>query len=151
MIHFEEVVDAYQPMISSILRKTHIYRDHDVFRQAATIALWNVWKTYDESKGSFAGYAYRSMYGAVLDELKRTSKDIPLDSPFFEQVHSPDGDDGFLELLNELTRAQQQVLILSYVHGYTASEIGHLLRISEAAVKKRKKVAIRLLRDQWKK
>lgn len=150
MTSFEEIAEAYQPMISSILRKTRIYRDHDVFRQAATIALWKVWKTYEESKGSFAGFAYRSMYGAVLDELKRTSKDVPLDTPFFEQLVSPIDNDYFMELVKHLTIPQQKVLILSYFYGYTAMEIAIFLDISEAAVKKRKKVALRLLREHWK-
>ncbi|MFC4355194.1 RNA polymerase sigma factor [Chryseomicrobium palamuruense] len=147
MTTFEEVAEAYQPMISSILRKTQIYRDHDVFRQAATIALWKVWETYDESKGSFAGFAYRSMYGAVLDELKRTSKDIPLDTPFFEQLTTWKEEECFLDILKDLSDAQQKVIILSYIYGYTALEIAHLLNISEAGVKKRKKVALRVLRE----
>lgn len=146
MLTFDQVYEQYQPMISSIILKLHIYRDHDVFHQAALIALWKVWENYDEEKGSFAGYAYRSMYGAVLDELKKTSKDVPMEDSFFESTLQIAPSTTFKTLIDSLSVAQQHVLLLSYVYGYTASEIAVLLHLSEPGIKKRKKAALRELR-----
>lgn len=146
MTTFDEVLTQYQPMIRSILRKTRIYRDHDVFRQAAAIALWKVWENYDESKGSFTGYAYRSMYGAVLDELKRTTKDIPVETSYFDMEYVANTESHIDDLLAILPSTQRDVLILCYIHGFTALEIAQILNISEPGIKKRKKVALAKLR-----
>lgn len=146
-MQFEILVKAYQPMISSILRKTSIYRDHELFRQAALIALWKAWENYEESKGSFAGYAYRSMYGAVLDELKKSTKDVPMEDSFFANASSVLPTQKFHELVIELPPLLQEVLLLSYYEGYTAEEISERIGLSVPGVKKRKKTALVKLRE----
>jgi len=40
MMSFEDVLNQYEPMISASIRKLNIYRDHEQFRQAGRIALW---------------------------------------------------------------------------------------------------------------
>lgn len=64
----------YEPMISSMLRKLNIHRDHDNFRQAARLALWAALDKYDPDRGHFAPFAYRTIRGAMLDELKREAR-----------------------------------------------------------------------------
>lgn len=71
MEHFEDVLDAYKPMISACIRKLNIYKNYDTFKQAGFIALWKAWLKYDATKGDFAPFAYRTVYGAILDELKK--------------------------------------------------------------------------------
>ncbi|PJK17136.1 hypothetical protein CQS04_08280 [Chryseomicrobium excrementi] len=146
-MQFELLAEAYQPMISSILRKTSIYRDHELFRQTALIALWKAWENYEESKGSFAGYAYRSMYGAVLDELKKSTKDVPMEDSFFANASSVLPTQKFHELVIELPPLLQEVLLLSYYEGYTAEEISERIGLSVPGVKKRKKTALVKLRE----
>lgn len=148
-MQFEILAKAYQPMISSILRKTSIYRDHELFRQAALIALWKAWENYEESKGSFAGYAYRSMYGAVLDELKKSTKDVPMEDSFFANASSVLPTQKFHELVIELPPLLQEVLLLSYYEGYTAEEISERIGLSVPGVKKRKKTALVKLRELY--
>ena len=149
-MQFELLAESYQPMISSILRKTSIYRDHELFRQAALIALWKAWENYEESKGSFAGYAYRSMYGAVLDELKKSSKDVPMEDAFFENASIAVPSHSFHELVLELPLLLQEILMLSYYEGYTAEEISERVGLSVPGVKKRKKTALVKLRELYK-
>lgn len=149
-MQFELVAEAYQPMISSILRKTSIYRDHELFRQTALIALWKAWENYEESKGSFAGYAYKSMYGAVLDELKKTSKDVPTEDTFFAKASIDATPDKFHELVIELPPLFQEILLMSYYEGYTAEEISMKIGLSVPGVKKRKKAALIKLRELYK-
>ncbi|MER2008227.1 MAG: sigma-70 family RNA polymerase sigma factor [Psychrobacillus sp.] len=68
---FEDILFAYKPMISACIRKLNIYKNYDTFRQAGYIALWKAWLKYDATKGDFAPFAYRTIYGALLDELKK--------------------------------------------------------------------------------
>lgn len=70
----EEVILQYEPMISSMLRQLHIHRDHDHFRQAARLALWIAIGKYDPSRGHLAPFAYRTIRGAMLDELKKEGR-----------------------------------------------------------------------------
>ncbi|WP_392454340.1 sigma-70 family RNA polymerase sigma factor [Chryseomicrobium aureum] len=149
MPSFEEIAEAYQPMISSILRKTFIYKDHETFRQVAMIALWKASMNYEESKGSFAGYAYRCMYGSVLDELKKSFKDVPMEDSYFISIEAEAVSEQIKLVINSLPLPYQQVLYLSYFHGLTAEEIATAIGLSTAGVKKRKKKALAQLRELY--
>lgn len=149
MPSFEDIAEAYQPMISSILRKTFIYKDHETFRQVAMIALWKASMNYEESKGSFAGYAYRCMYGSVLDELKKSSKDVPMEDTYFNSIESEALSEQMKLLVDSLPLPYQQVLYLSYFHGLTAEEIASTLGLSCAGIKKRKRKALAQLREVY--
>jgi RNA polymerase sigma factor (sigma-70 family) len=70
----EDLLLQYEPMISAMLRQLNIRRDHDNFRQAARLALCQACKRYDSRRGHFAPFAYRTIRGAMLDELKRESR-----------------------------------------------------------------------------
>ena len=59
MMNFEDVLEQYEPMISASIRKLNIYRDHESFRQAGRIALWQAWNRFDEAKGNFTPFAYQ--------------------------------------------------------------------------------------------
>ena len=154
---FEEVLEQYSPMISAVIRKLHIYRDFEHFRQAGRIALWNAWQRFDETKGNFTPYAYRSIYGALLDELKKESR--------FSEVHVPAEDDildyvgdteaietneesGLEELLMGLSDADRELLILLYADRLSQSECAAHFGISVAGVKKRRERLLKKLRIQ---
>ncbi|WP_078543599.1 sigma-70 family RNA polymerase sigma factor [Litchfieldia alkalitelluris] len=68
---FEVLVDEYKPMILSIMKKLHIYRDHEAFYQVGLIALWEAHSRFDEEKGSFSTYAYAVIRGKFLDYMKK--------------------------------------------------------------------------------
>src|SRR5690606_11779681 len=78
---FEQILEQYEPMISSILRKTNVYKNHEHFRQSARIALWEAWKKYDAARGHFAPFAYRTIQTTIFTELKKdtqyTERQIP--------------------------------------------------------------------------
>lgn len=153
---FEEVLEQFSPMISAVIRKLHIYRDFEHFRQAGRVALWQAWQRFDETKGDFAPYAYRSIYGAMLDELKRETR--------FSEVHVPAEDDilefagsdpesketqGDLEdLLSELTSDERELMILLYVDRVSQSMCAAHFGISVAGVKKRRERLLGKLRMQ---
>ena len=53
MMNFEDVLEQYEPMISASIRKLNIYRDHDSFKQAGRVALWQAWHRFDASERKF--------------------------------------------------------------------------------------------------
>lgn len=157
MSPFEEVLEQYEPMISSIIRKLNIYREFEQFRQAGRIALWQAWRRFDETKGDFAPFAYRSIYGALLDELKRETR--------FSAVHVPAEDDlleiagpvtecdtstfsSLEELLLNLTSAEKELLILLYEDRVSQTACAAHFGISVAGVKKRRERLLAKLRSQ---
>lgn len=153
---FEEVLEQYTPMLSAVIRKLHIYRDFEHFRQAGRVALWQAWQRFDETKGDFAPYAYRSIYGAMLDELKREAR--------FSAVHLPAEDDllefvgndpqsereyrGLEDLLAELTFQERELLILLFVDRFSQAACATHFGISVPGVKKRKERLLLKLRSR---
>lgn len=154
---FEEVLEQYGPMLSAVIRKLHIYRDYEQFRQAGRVALWQAWRRFDETKGDFTPYAYRSIYGAMLDELKRENR--------FSDVHMPAEDDllefaattpeqnetdyGALEdVVRDLSVQERELLILLFVDRSSQATCAAHFGISVAGVKKRKERLLLKLRKQ---
>ena len=160
MITFEDVLEQYEPMISASLRKLNIYRDHDSFRQAGRVALWQAWKRFDEAKGDFTPFAYRSIRGAMLDELKKEHRieeniaqvevdillndtDIKFDDYFVEKNKL----DGVLACLSPTERELVQLLFLD---DFSLAECAERAGISFLAIKQRKRRILVKLRSKLK-
>lgn len=152
MKNFEEVAIQYAPMISAIIRKLHIYRDYESFRQLGNIALWQAWLRFDDAKGNFTPFAYRSIQGAMLDELKRETKRN-------EQISclGPDMRQENIEEINECLPEWLEVGLLSeyekglldalYVQECSLRELAVIENISLAGMKKRRERLINKLRE----
>ncbi len=85
MYEFEQVLEQFEPMISSAIRKCRIYKNHEFYRQTARIALWKAWENYNDGEGDFAPYAYTCIRGSILDELRRES--------LYAERYQPEQDD----------------------------------------------------------
>ncbi|MBB4827040.1 RNA polymerase sigma factor (sigma-70 family) [Sporosarcina luteola] len=148
MKDFEEVLKQYEPMISAMIRKLHIYRDFDNFRQAGRVALWQAWLRYDKQKGSFTAFAYRSIRGAMLDELQKENR-------FEENVMLTDDEvltdwleakEKWLEIENEplqlaiagLSRQEKELLKWLFFERRTQAECAMLAGVTVPAIKKRR-------------
>lgn len=152
MKNFEEVANQYAPMISAIIRKLHIYRDYESFRQLGNIALWQAWQRFDDAKGNFTPYAYRSIQGAMLDELKRETKrneqsshcdnEIKEESPEEYEESLPE----WLEV-SMLNEHEKWLLDALYVRGCSLSELAVAENISLAGMKKRRQRLVNKLRE----
>jgi len=62
---FDQIASSFHPLIVSMIKKFHIYKDYDEYYQIALIGLWRAYQKFDESKGSFSAmptqlYAVRS-------------------------------------------------------------------------------------------
>ncbi|EGA88908.1 hypothetical protein GPDM_12831 [Planococcus donghaensis MPA1U2] len=152
MRNFEEVAVQYAPMISAIIRKLHIYRDYESFRQLGNIALWQAWLRFDDTKGNFTPFAYRSIQGAMLDELKRETKRN-------EQISylGPDMKEENIEEIKEclpewlgidmLSEHEKRLLNALYVQECSLRELAVIENISLAGMKKRRERLITKLRE----
>ncbi|MFJ7825443.1 sigma-70 family RNA polymerase sigma factor [Psychrobacillus sp. NPDC096623] len=157
MTNFEEVLEQFEPMISACIRKLCIYKNHELYRQAGAIALWKALVKYDEERGDFAPYAYRSIYGGMLDELKREKRQE-------EQVDPVEDDElAFLleqsletSLLREdveiavesLQPNERELLMWIFVEGISLQQAATRVGISIPGIKKRRERILAKLRDR---
>lgn len=156
---FEEVLEKFEPMISAHLRKLHIYKNQEQFRQLAREGVWKAWLKFDEEKGDFAPYVSVVIRGTMLDELKRTTryegrfvptKDELLQAAAYEQAFE-DEKQLLVELRPYVTADELFILEASYYGDFSNEEIANALHISRAALSKRKSRLLLRLRNELKK
>jgi DNA-directed RNA polymerase len=148
---FDEVMMQFEPMIYSCLRKLHIYKNHQSFIQVGRIGLWKAWKRYDSSKGDFAPFAYRSIYGSLLDELKKASSEentIPEEDVVLEfllnKTITPAFDSEELKTaISQLTLDEQQLIQLLFFERCSL-DVKHYDMTKAGVKKKRERVLHKL-------
>lgn len=152
----------YEPMISAMLRKLNIRREHDNFRQAARLALCHAYAKYDRDRGHFAPFAFRTIRGAMLDELKKESRQIafgtPLSTEVLETLHgrqdqedalTPDNRIPMLhEALARLTEEDRLLLTRLFAERMPYAECARLAGITVPGIKKRRERILAKLRKQ---
>lgn len=150
MIEFEQVLAQYEPMISSTLRKLNIYRDHEHFRQAGRVALWQAWERYEEGRGHFAPYAARSIRGAMLDVMKKENRfeehviqtEDDVLASFIERerdvVKATEWSNEIATALEQLTVNEKQLIQWLFIEGLPQKECAEKANISVAGIKKRR-------------
>lgn len=152
---FEEYLIRYEPMISSIIRKLNIYKNHELYKQAGRIALWKAWTKYDSEKGEFAPYAYRCIYGALLDELKKEKfvKETihPLEEEkltfLLEQVmmKSFQNEDLYVAF-EKLTTNERELIHWIFIEGISLQQAATRAGITIPGIKKRRERMLNKLR-----
>lgn len=157
MQEFEHVLAQYEPMISHSIRKLNIYRDHEQYRQVGRIALWRAWERFDTKKGDFTPFAYRSIRGAMLDELKREARheerfmpainEVIIDSLGAEETREYTW---LLEVLEQLDPHEKAYIQWTFVEKCSLAECAGRAGISVAGVKKRRERMMKKLREMMK-
>ncbi len=156
MMDFEEVLERYEPMISAVMRKLTIYRNHEQFRQVGRIALWQAWQRFDKKKGNFTAYAFMYIRGAMLDELKKerkfTVKVLQVENDVLERVGESQKNfqtstsHRVAEALLTLKQHEQELIQMLFMEGYSLSECAVHFGISIAGIKKRRERIIKEIR-----
>jgi RNA polymerase sigma factor (sigma-70 family) len=157
MTNFEDVLQQYEPMISASIRRLHIYRDHDSFIQAGRVALWQAWNRFDATKGNFTAFAYRSIRGAMLDELKRENKFeehvMQMEDESLGNLIEAKSNDGasyrLAEVLDTLSPAEQELVHWLFIDGFTLTECAERIGITVAGIKKRRQRILIKLRSAF--
>ncbi|ANU10235.1 ECF subfamily RNA polymerase sigma-24 subunit [Planococcus antarcticus DSM 14505] len=151
MKDFEEVATQYAPMVSAIIRKLHIYRDYDTFRQIGNIALWQAWMRFEDAKGNFTPFAYRSIQGAMLDELKRETRRND-QATYINSIQEEEGEsvaEGLPDWLevSMLNEPEKWLLEALYVRGCRLTDLAVSEKISLAGMKKRRERLLKKLKE----
>ena len=151
---FEDVLNQFEPMIHACIRKLNIYKNYDSFKQAGRIGLWKAWQRYDSSKGDFAPFAYRSIYGSLLDELKKTVIEesiIPAEDELLEiilnkSVETSLDSEELIKALSQLKLAEQQLIQLLFVERFPLDKVALYFGITKAGVKKKRERTLQKLK-----
>jgi len=154
--NFEEVMQQYEPMISAIIRKLNIYRDYDSFRQTGRFALYQAWSRFDATKGNFTPFAYRSIYGAMLDDLKKENRfsevNTSVETETLEHLaqcdFAKDPNSQLHEALTALTKEDRELLIKLYVENKTQAECATHFGLSVPGIKKRRERILKRLKGK---
>lgn len=153
MEDFIGMEEQYAPMISALIRKAHIYRDHDFYRQVGKVALWQTWMRFDGEKGDFTPFAYRTIYGALLDELAREGRYARLfvlsEGSHFDELEAPDAEDRLPEWLDGVAlKANERKLVHElFVEDKAIRQLAGLYGISVAGMKKRRARLLEKIRE----
>ncbi|MCJ1908401.1 sigma-70 family RNA polymerase sigma factor [Planococcus ruber] len=150
---YEELDAQYAPMINALMRKLHIYRDYESFRQVGKIALWQASIRYDESKGNFTAFAYRTIHGAMLDHLKKEAKYI--ERNLVQQNHEFDDlvfcmeEDELPEWIDAryLKNGEKRLLEELFVKGTSLTGLAASEGVSLAGMKKRRERVLKKLKE----
>ncbi len=152
MKDFSQVMDQYAPMVSAIIRRLHIYEDHESFRQIGAIALWQAWERYDCRTGHFAPFAYRSIQGAMKDELSRKQRGGQFardgEQLLLEEQAMQWKAEELPEWLSEaeLSEKERQLLEDVYIRGYSMNELQQRYWLTLSGVKKRRERTLAKIR-----
>lgn len=154
MENFEDVLMQFEPMIFSCIKKLHIYKNHQSFIQVGRIGLWKAWKRYDSSKGDFAPFAYRSIYGSLLDELKKASNEVnifPEEDEVLEfllnKTIEPTFDsEKLLTAISQLNEVEKQLIQLLFFERCSLDNVAMHYGITKAGVKKKRERVLHKLK-----
>ncbi|MGG0670241.1 sigma-70 family RNA polymerase sigma factor [Lederbergia citrisecunda] len=157
VLNFEDVLAQYEPMISANIRQLNIYRDHEQYRQAGRVALWQAWNRFDEKKGDFTPYAFRSIRGALLDELKRESRleqhVMPAEDEMLtlwigaDDTEWDGSNDRLHHAISWLTNGEKELLQWLFIEGLTQADCAKRAGISVPGIKKRRERLLKKLRE----
>lgn len=156
MLNFEDVLAQYEPMISATIRQLNIYREHEQYRQTGRVALWQAWQKFDKEKGNFTPYAYRTIRGAMMDEMKKENRIeerfMPAENDMLtlwieEDVYVDEGwVDRLSGVVDQLTGEEKRLLNWLYMERLPQAECAQKIGISVAGVKKRRERLLEKLR-----
>ena len=163
MTTFEESLIHFEPMISACIRKLNIYKNHELYRQSGRIALWQAWIKFDSERGEFAPYAYRCIYGAILDELKKEKRVEETIHPVEEEtltvlveqtlVKSIENED-LAVALEKLSENERDLILWIFIEGISLQQAATRAGITIPGIKKRRermliKLRENMLKSSW--
>ncbi|MBP1079798.1 MULTISPECIES: sigma-70 family RNA polymerase sigma factor [Bacillus] len=148
---YEQILKDHERMIFYLLKHLNIYKDRDEYIQIAYIALWECTIAFDPKKGNFSSFAFASVRGKLINELKRRRKHEERNE--YKEVAASYYETPFIELVDEWERkAEEKKLtdlqkkwLFSAIRGETLQEIAERNNCSVAAVKSWRKQALKKL------
>ncbi|WLR43152.1 sigma-70 family RNA polymerase sigma factor [Bacillus carboniphilus] len=153
MKDFDKVYDLNFPLVLSIVNELNIYKNREDYIQIGYIALWKAYNRFDERKGKFSSFAYKTIKGELLNELTRQNKmqvecsqqtvvnEVTMYDTYMVELEN------YLCSVKPLLTENQYLWLHFYVlEGKGPKDIAKLLNTTEAAVKSWRKRALMKLR-----
>lgn len=159
MNNFDEVYHQFSPMITAVLKKARVYKNHQYYRHIATIALWEAYKKFNPSKGDFAPFAYRYMLTSIYSEMNFENKyesrmicyekeKLDVINQYMNKNLNFTNDYEILDdVLNMLNTEEIELLSALYIEGYSYGDLHKKTGVSVDALKKRRNRLMKKIRE----
>jgi len=119
-------------------------RAEDVVQESLVAALGRI-ETFDQRRGTFAGWLYRITVNRALSELRRSRHWHRLDEA--PEPHAPPADHGgFLAAIGALSPDHRAVVVLRFGLDYGPADIAEALGVPVGTVNSRLSRALHILR-----
>src|SRR5690606_21571194 len=108
------------------------------------VALWQAWMRFDGEKGDFTPFAFKSVHGALLDELSREARYAELfmlsDGGDFDELEAPVKEENLPEWVLEIPLKEKERKFLKelFVEDKAIKQLAELYGVSVAGMKKKK-------------
>ncbi|TCP29776.1 DNA-directed RNA polymerase [Scopulibacillus darangshiensis] len=155
---FEEIAEAFSPLIKKLIITYHILDEYDEMYQIGLIALWEAFRSFRPEKGCFPAYAKAYVKGHILTALKNRRKYdsryeygtllleersllIQTTDQYFEA-------DDLNEWLACLSVREKEWVLMAVIQGKTTQEIAVECDVSPHTVRSWKKTAVKKLKQR---
>ncbi|MCQ6264824.1 sigma-70 family RNA polymerase sigma factor [Fictibacillus sp. WQ 8-8] len=154
---FENLSLQFDPLIKSQIQSLGVTGRYDEYYQVGLIGLWEAFKRFDQNKGDFGPFAYRTVRGKMLEQLKKEAKYKAVHVGFsLELTETIPFEGGVLPLENEvlemylsdLTLNQRKWVVKKIFLQMKEAEIAEEEGVSIHAVKSWRKQALLKLRSR---
>lgn len=151
MQHQQLVLD-YMPLAKKMARDTSRRTppnvSEDELRSVAYMGLVSAALHFDESRGSFAGYARIRISGELKDHLRRLIRYAGSESlrDYSFESYDTNSDDFFEFISTKLNEAEFRVVKMYYIECMTLKEIGKIQGLGESRISQIMSGAVRKLR-----
>lgn len=154
-------VEKYRKIIDIYQKQIYVYCYHLIKRNAdVEDAVQEIFiKAYEhihqyEENVSFSAWLYKIAYNHCLNLNKKKFREIELLQSFKNDDHiyttqEKHNTEGLEKLINHLSIEEKNILILRAVENYTYEEIGHVLKIAPATIRKKyERIKKRLIKKE---
>ena len=108
----------------------------DALQEAFFAIARNIEKVHDPESPQTRGFCVVIARNMALTLLRKQQREIPTDWEDMQTVPAP-GDDGLADAMAALPQELRDILLLRYDSGYSTAEIGKLMGLSSAQVRRR--------------
>lgn len=154
---FDEIKEKYEPIIKKQLTALNIYQNYEEFYHVGLIGLWDAYRRFDNTKGTFGSFAIKTVRGNMLMHLTKEAR--------YKERQQLVGNDQlslsigatydrvlelelFLPYLENLTPRERLWAIETFLFDKKTSEIAYEQDVSINSVKTWRSRALKRLRSQ---
>lgn len=142
----EQLLVENEDLIKKVIAGLKVYRDFEDYMQIGRIALWQAAKSFDESKGEFAMFAYMNIKFAIVREITKSNvvaqhEMHDEDEKILSNIEQPQSVPPCIawpEWFYALTREEQILLTMIFQEDLSGKEIAEKYNLNYETIKKRR-------------